>query len=291
MVKMMDMDNDGTIDGDERALLQSITRKNDPDMHRPMVHLVDLDGDGVVSAEEAALLSSIADVDGDGQVNERDVYLAKIQFRCNKIKHADVVDVSGDGKISDLELRHAREAAGRKYVIEDFIQQNWHQMAEMNPLFRTMSRKEQRQVLFDEFDNSGCFADVHKELEERQHVMRRSTSSQVRHSLLRKPGAELPAGPSAGSYGTMRKQSDGPWARRLAPEEHSLEHHGYSTARRVHEDRLERCFTARLPEPERPNALGTRFSKDKGNIPGYGNFSAYGSFMVKVTGKTFSNTR
>lgn len=294
VTKLMDIDHDGVLDAEEKDLLRQITKNPQEAALHPTVSVnaMDLDGDGIIDEAEEALFRSIADVDGDGVVDARDIYLAKIQFKCNKITHADVVDLSGDGKISDLELRHAREDAGRKYVVEDFINRNRNVMSEYNPLFKQMSHAEQRAYLCREYQDRTSFADVHKELEEREHVMARSTSNQVRHCLTRVPRPKTAAdAPGYGTHGKVRKQADGPWARRLMTEEAELDTHGYETARRAHEKRLERCFTPRVPQHERPNAYGTRFSKDKGNIPGYGNFSTFGSFMVKATGKTFSNTR
>ena len=52
-----------------------------------------------------------------------------------------------------------------------------------------------------------------------------------------------PMRPGYGTHGKVRKQADGPWARRLMTEEAELDTHGYETARRAHEKRLERCFT------------------------------------------------
>lgn len=296
VVNMMDMDGDGYLDPEEKELLEQITRAKDADKmgKAPVVHLVDLDGDGQIDEAEEALMRSLADVDGDGIVDSTDVYLAKIQYRANQIGRDDVVDMSGDGKISDLELRHEREAAGRKYVIEDFVQRNRNIIHEFNPLYKRMSHWEQRDDLMHEFKDSVSFADVFKALTEKEHVMKRCTSNQVRHCLARDALDRLEeqagaAGPTAS--GRLRRHADGPWARKMMPEEAALGHHGYNTARALHEARLERCFTPRLLQHERPNALGTRFCKNKGNIPGYGNFSSYGAAMVKATGKTFSNTR
>ena len=74
-----------------------------------------------------------------------------------------------------------------------------------------------------------------------------------------------------------REHATGRW-RAQKPEEVSLERSGYDTARRAHEERLTRIFT---PRPH------SEFAKTKGNIPEYGNFSNYGAFMVRQTGKTF----
>ena len=84
------------------------------------------------------------------------------RYRANQIGRDDVVDMSGDGKISDLELRHEREAAGRKYVIEDFVQRNRNIIHEFNPLYKRMSHWEQRDDLMHEFKDSVSFADVFK---------------------------------------------------------------------------------------------------------------------------------
>ena len=115
---------------------------------------------------------------------------------------------------AELGLRHAREDAGRKYVVEDFINRNRNVMSEYNPLFKQMSHAEQRAYLCREYQDRTSFADVHKELEEREHVMARSTSNQVRHCLTRAPRPKTAAdAPGYGTHGKVRKQADGPWAR------------------------------------------------------------------------------
>ena len=94
VTKLMDIDHDGVLDAEEKDLLRQITKNPaEASMHPTVsVNAMDLDGDGIIDEAEEALFRSIADVDGDGVVDARDIYLAKVQFRCNKITREDVVD-------------------------------------------------------------------------------------------------------------------------------------------------------------------------------------------------------
>ena len=97
------------------------------------------------------------------------------------------------------------------------------------------------------------------------------------HTATMKRGGPL-VDARTGARGRVRREhATGRW-RAQKPEEVSLERHGYDTARRAHEERLTRIFT---PRPH------NEFAKTKGNKPEYGNFSNYGAFMVRQTGKTF----